>query len=56
MENTLTVLIKLKPTREQKQLINNSSLEYISLVNKLVGEMVQTKATTKKTTANIGSH
>lgn len=53
MENTLTVLIKLNPTKEQKQLIDSSSLEYIKLVNELVEEMVESKISTKKTTANI---
>lgn len=53
MENTLTVVIKLNPTKEQKQLIDSSSLEYIRLVNELVEEMVESKTSTKKTTANI---
>ena len=53
MENTLTVVIRLYPTKEQKNLIDSSSLAYINLINELVEEMVELKASTKKTTANI---
>lgn len=53
MENTLTVLIKLCPTKEQEYLLDNASQEYIRVVNTLVAEMVETKATTKKTSKNI---
>lgn len=53
MKNTLTVLIKLYPTKEQEHLLDNASEEYIRVVNTLVSEMVTTKSTTKKTSKNI---
>lgn len=53
MENTLTVLIKLEPTKEQVKLLDEASEEYIKVVNTLVSEMVETKSSTKKTSKNI---
>jgi IS605 OrfB family transposase len=53
MENKLTVIIKLNPTKEQSRLVDIACSEYINVVNTLVSEMVESKETTKKTSKDI---
>lgn len=53
MPQVITVKIKLLPTKEQLQLLERSSREYINIINALVSEMVEMKATTKKTTKHV---
>jgi putative transposase len=55
MSQTLTLKIKLNPTSEQIQLLKSSSQSYIETVNSLVSEMVEAKATTKKSSKDIDS-
>ncbi|PEA23896.1 transposase [Bacillus cereus] len=53
MLQTLTVKVKLLPTKEQIRLLEQSSREYIKLINTLISEMVETKESTKKSTKDI---
>ena len=53
MSQTLTVKVKLLPTKKQIQLLQQSSHEYIRVVNTLVAEMVEEKKRLKKTTKDI---
>ncbi|HDR7633436.1 TPA: transposase [Bacillus mycoides] len=53
MSQTLTVKVKLIPTKEQIRLLEQSSQEYIKVINTLVSEMVEAKESTKKSTKNI---
>ncbi|REF32387.1 hypothetical protein DET55_120111, partial [Bacillus mycoides] len=53
MSQTLTVKVKLLPTKEQIRLLEQSSREYIKLINTLISEMVETKESTKKSTKDI---
>ncbi|MBK5349195.1 transposase [Bacillus sp. TH22] len=53
MSQTLTVKVKLLPTKEQMCLLEKSSREYIKVMNMLVSEMADTKASTKKSTKDI---
>ncbi|KQY79609.1 transposase [Paenibacillus sp. Root52] len=53
MSQTLTVKVKLLPTKEQIQLLQQSSHEYIRVVNTLVAEMVEEKKILKKTTKDV---
>ncbi|WP_419884224.1 RNA-guided endonuclease TnpB family protein [Peribacillus sp. B-H-3] len=53
MSQTITVKIKLLPTKEQIQLLEQSSREYIKVINTLVSEMVNEKKSTKKSTKDI---
>lgn len=53
MAQTITVKIKLLPTKGQQELLKKSSHEYIGVVNSLVAEMVKTKTSTQKTTKNV---
>ena len=53
MSQALTIKIKLNPTQEQTLMLKESSLEYISVINSLVSEMVDNKKTTKKTSASV---
>ncbi|OFD50563.1 hypothetical protein BWGOE3_20220 [Bacillus mycoides] len=48
MSQTLTVKVKLIPTKEQIRLLEQSSHEYIKVINTLVSEMVKAKKSTKK--------
>jgi hypothetical protein len=48
MSQTITVKVKLIPTKEQIRLLEQSSHEYIKVINTLVLEMVETKKSTKK--------
>ncbi|MGG4499062.1 RNA-guided endonuclease TnpB family protein [Brevibacillus reuszeri] len=53
MSQTLTVKVKLLPTKEQIQLLKQSSSEYIKVINTLIAEMVEEKKSTKKTTKGV---
>ncbi|PRT03710.1 RNA-guided endonuclease TnpB family protein [Bacillus wiedmannii] len=53
MSQTLTVKVKLIPTKEQIRLLEESSHEYIRVMNMLVSEMVEAKKSTKKSTKDI---
>ncbi|MED0988373.1 transposase [Bacillus nitratireducens] len=53
MYQTVTVKIKLLPTKEQASILNAMGKEYISTINALVSEMVAEKKTTKKTTKDV---
>lgn len=48
MSQTLTVKVKLIPTKEQIRLLEQSSHEYIKVINTLVSEIVEAKKSTKK--------
>ncbi|MBG9484022.1 transposase, partial [Bacillus thuringiensis] len=50
---TMTVKVKLLPTKEQIRLLEQSSHEYIKLIHTLVSEMVEAKKSTKKSTKDI---
>ncbi|KAB1379343.1 transposase, partial [Bacillus thuringiensis] len=43
MPQTITVKVKLLPTKEQIMLLEQSSHEYIKVINALVSEMVEAK-------------
>ncbi|NWN98437.1 MAG: IS200/IS605 family element transposase accessory protein TnpB [Bacillus sp. (in: Bacteria)] len=53
MSQTVTVKIKLLPTKEQALTLTEMSKTYISTINDLVSEMVKDKKNTKKTSKNI---
>ena len=53
MEQTLTVKIKIQPSKEQEQLLIKSSKEYIKVINELVAEMVEDKKSTGKTSKDV---
>ncbi|QWH12845.1 transposase [Bacillus mycoides] len=53
MSQTLTVKAKLIPTKGQIRLLEQSSHEYIKVINRLVSEMVEAKKSTKKSTKDI---
>ena len=53
MPQTITVKVKLLPTKEQIMLLEQSSHEYIKVINALVSEMVEAKKSTKKSTKDI---
>lgn len=53
MSQTVTVKIKLLPTKEQALTLTEMSKTYISTINDLVSEMVKEKKNTKKTSKNI---
>src|SRR5699024_3458090 len=53
MSQTITVKIKLLPTKEQAVILTEMSRTYISAINNLVSEMVKEKKNTKKTSKNI---
>ncbi|MGE6548606.1 RNA-guided endonuclease TnpB family protein [Bacillus mycoides] len=53
MSQTLTVKVKLLPTKEQIRLLEQSSHEYIKVINTLILEMVEAKKSTKKSTKDI---
>ncbi|OAH58623.1 transposase [Domibacillus aminovorans] len=56
MAQTITVKIKLIPTKEQSAILQEMSQEYISIINDLVFEMVKEKKSTKKASKNILAH
>ncbi len=53
MSQTITVKIKLLPTKEQDLTLTNMSKMYISTINNLVSEMAKEKKVTKKSSKNI---
>lgn len=53
MSQTITVKIKLLPTKEQAVILTEMCKTYISTINDLVSEMVQEMKSTKKTSKNI---
>ncbi|MCI4060695.1 transposase, partial [Bacillus cereus] len=53
MSQTNTVKVKLLPTKEQIQLLEQSSYEYIKVINTLVSEMAESKKSTKKSTKDV---
>ncbi|MGE8207858.1 RNA-guided endonuclease TnpB family protein, partial [Heyndrickxia sp. NPDC080065] len=53
MSQTITVKIKLLPTKEQASILKDMSKEYISTINSLFSEMVAEKTSTKKTTKDV---
>ena len=55
MPQTITVKVKLLPTKEQICLLEQSSHEYIRVINELVSEMVELKKSTKDVLANLPS-
>ncbi|PYE86958.1 hypothetical protein ATL10_10954, partial [Bacillus sp. 196mf] len=55
MTQTMTVKAKLLPTKEQIRLLEQSSHEYIKLINTLVSEMVEEKKSTKNIEVNLPS-
>lgn len=56
MSQTITVKIKLLPTKEQASILQNMSQVYISTINTLVSEMVVEKKSTKKSSKAIPVH
>lgn len=55
MSQTITVKIKLLPTKEQATILQQMSKEYISTINMLVTEMVAEKESTKKSSRDISA-
>ncbi|HDR7779546.1 TPA: transposase, partial [Bacillus tropicus] len=53
MSQTITVKVKLLPTKEQIPLLEQSSYEYIKVINTLVSEMAEAKKSTKKSTKDV---
>src|SRR5699024_11136187 len=53
MSQTITVKIKLFPTKEQALTLSEMSKTYISTINDLVSEMTREKKSTKKSSKNI---
>ncbi|WP_257959315.1 RNA-guided endonuclease InsQ/TnpB family protein [Bacillus sp. V3-13] len=53
VSQTITVKIKLLPTKEQASILNVMSKEYIAVVNSLISEMVTEKKSTRKTTKDV---
>ncbi|HSI67616.1 MAG TPA: transposase [Planococcus sp. (in: firmicutes)] len=56
MAQTITVKIKLLPTKDQITVLSQMSKDYITLINQLVGEMTAEKKSTKKTTKDISAN
>jgi IS605 OrfB family transposase len=56
MSQTITVKVKLLPTKEQAFILNEMSRAYISTINTLVSEMVTEKKSTKKTTKDVSAN
>lgn len=56
MTQTITVQIKLLPTKEQEVILKQMSKSYISTINTLVSEMVAEKKITKKSSKHIAGH
>ncbi|MFS1518314.1 RNA-guided endonuclease TnpB family protein [Bacillus sp. SCS-151] len=55
MKQTITVKIKLLPTKEQAHVLTKMSYEYISAINTLISEMVEEKKSTKKTSKHVNA-
>lgn len=55
MSQTLTVKIKLLPTKEQATILQEMSKEYITTINILVSEMMVEKKSTKKSSKDISA-
>jgi putative transposase len=55
MSQTITVKVKLLPTKEQVNILQEMSKEYISTINSLVSEMVAEKKSTKKSSKDISA-
>lgn len=55
MTQTITVQIKMLPTKEQEAILKQMSESYISTINELVSEMVAEKKSTKKTSKHISA-
>lgn len=53
MSQTITVKIKLLPTKEQVSILSEMSMAYIAAINTLVSEMVAQKKSTKKSSKDI---
>ncbi|WP_066190342.1 RNA-guided endonuclease InsQ/TnpB family protein [Gracilibacillus timonensis] len=53
MSQTITIKIKLIPTKEQASILSEMSKTYISVINTLVSEMVDEKKSTKKSSKDI---
>lgn len=53
MSQTITVKIKLLPTKEQAAILEEMSKSYIATINTLVSEMVAEKKSTKKSSKEI---
>lgn len=53
MSQTITVKIKLLPTKEQASILSEMSETYISIINTLVSEMVAAKKSTRKSSKDI---
>lgn len=53
VEQTITVKIKLLPTKEQALILQTMSGAYIQTINTLVAEMVTNQASTKKTSKDV---
>ncbi len=53
MSQTITVQVKLLLTKEQICLLEQSSHEYIRVINELVSEMAELKKSTKKSTKDV---
>lgn len=56
MTQVLTVKARMYPTREQEELLQQSSKDYIDVINILVSEMVESEKTTKKTSKDISAN
>lgn len=55
MSQTITVKVKLLPTKEQAMILQKMSKAYIATINALVSEMVAEKKSTKKTSKDIAA-
>ena len=56
MSQTLTVNIKLKPTKEQEVVLKSMAETYIETVNQLISDMVDAKAMLKLTSKSVCAH
>lgn len=55
MSQTITVKIKLLPTKEQESILKEMGKSYISTINSLVSEMVEEKKSIKKSTKDVSA-
>lgn len=55
MSQTITAKVKLLPTKEQANILQEMSKKYISTINSLVSEMVAEKKSTKKSSKDISA-
>lgn len=56
MSQTITVKVKLLPTKEQASILSAMGKDYIYTINALIAEMVAKKKTTKKTTKDVSAN